>query len=157
MRRSDEKPPLVADVRNLRRVEHDVARILAETERPVEAYEATLEAIGRPLGWRLGAVWELDSLDGRLRCVRTWHAERPAAEFEAPSEGLAPDPGEELPARGGGSPQRPACGLRVPGARPARPRRRHGVLRGELREPDERLLATMGVLGTQLGQFVARR
>jgi PAS domain S-box-containing protein len=28
---------------------------------------------------------------------------------------------------------------------------------GELREPDERLLATMRALGTQLGQFVARR
>ena len=27
----------------------------------------------------------------------------------------------------------------------------------ELREPDERLLATMGVLGSQVGQFVARR
>jgi hypothetical protein len=47
---------LVADVRILRRVEHDVARILAETERPVEADEATLEAIGRPLGWRLPAI-----------------------------------------------------------------------------------------------------
>ena len=47
---------LVADVRILRRVEHDVARILAETERPVEAYEATLEAIGRPLGRRLTAI-----------------------------------------------------------------------------------------------------
>jgi hypothetical protein len=56
MKRPDAKRRLVADVRILRRVEHDVARILAETERPVEAYEATLEAIGRPLGWRLGAV-----------------------------------------------------------------------------------------------------
>ena len=35
-------------------------RILAETERPVEVYEAALEAIGRPLRWQLGAVWELD-------------------------------------------------------------------------------------------------
>ena len=49
---------------DLRRVEHAVARILAETERPVEVYEATLEAIGRPIGWPLGAVWELDPEDG---------------------------------------------------------------------------------------------
>jgi hypothetical protein len=46
----------LSPIRILRRVEHDVARILAETERPVEAYEATLEAIGRPLGWRLPAI-----------------------------------------------------------------------------------------------------
>src|SRR3954454_3469297 len=99
MRRSDDKRRLVADVRNLRRVEHDVARILAETDRPVEAYEATLEAIGRPLGWRLGAVWELGSLDGRLHCVRIWHAERRDEEFEALSEELTLEPGEGLPGR----------------------------------------------------------
>ena len=74
MERSSDRQRLVADMGTLRNVEHAVARILAETERPVEAYEMTLEAIGRPLGWRLGAVWEFDSLDGRLRCVRTWHA-----------------------------------------------------------------------------------
>jgi hypothetical protein len=56
----------VAHPGELRRVEHAVARILAETERPVEVYEAALEAIGRPLGWQLGAVWELDPADRRL-------------------------------------------------------------------------------------------
>src|ERR671910_846369 len=49
-------------------VEHAVARILAQTDRPVEVYEATLEAIGRSLGWELGAVWEVDAQEGRLRC-----------------------------------------------------------------------------------------
>ena len=44
----------VAPVRDLRRVEHSVARILAETDRPVEVYEATLEAIeGRRLNFRV--------------------------------------------------------------------------------------------------------
>ena len=43
----------------LQRVDHAVARILAETERPVEVYAAVLEAIGRSLGWELGAVWEV--------------------------------------------------------------------------------------------------
>ena len=28
--------------------------------RPVEVYEAVLEAIGSSLGWELGAVWEVD-------------------------------------------------------------------------------------------------
>jgi PAS domain S-box-containing protein len=179
MKRSDEQRPPVGDVRNLRRVEHDVARILAETERPVEAYEATLEAIGRPLGWRLGAVWELDSLDRRLRCVRIWHAERRDEEFEALSEKLALEPGEGLPGRVlmSGAPvwmmdapedvnfpraeAARRSGLHAGFAFPVRgPRGLVGVMEffaGELREPDERLLATMRVLGSQLGQFVARR
>jgi PAS domain S-box-containing protein len=179
MRRSREKRRLVADVRNLRRVEHDVARILAETERPVEAYEATLEAIGRALGWRLGAVWELDAVDGRLHCVLVWHAERRDQEFEALSERLALEPGEGLPGRvvmsgspvwmvdapeDGNFPRAEAArrsGLHAGFAFPVRgPRGLVGVMEffaGELREPDERLLATMAVLGTQLGQFVARR
>jgi PAS domain S-box-containing protein len=179
MKRSDEQRPPVVDVRKLRGVEHDVARILAETERPVEAYEATLEAIGRPLGWRLGAVWELDSLARRLHCVRIWHAERRDEEFEALSEELALEPGEGLPGRVlmSGSPvwmvdapedvnfpraeAARRSGLHAGFAFPVRgPRGLVGVMEffaGELREPDERLLATMGVLGTQLGQFVARR
>jgi hypothetical protein len=65
-----------------RRVEHAVARILAEIDGPVEVYEATLEAIGRPLGWRLGAVWELDSETARLRCVCTWRAAERMDEFQ---------------------------------------------------------------------------
>ena len=160
-------------------MEHDVARILAETERPVEAYEATLEAIGRPLGWRLGAVWELDAVDGRLHCVLVWHAERRDHEFEALSERLALEPGEGLPGRvvrsgspiwmvdapdDGNFPRAKAArrsGLHAGFAFPVRgPRGLVGVMEffaGELREPDERLLATMAVLGTQLGQFVARR
>jgi hypothetical protein len=63
----------IATPSELRRVDHAVARILAETDRRVEVYEAALEAIGRPLGWRLGAVWELDRQEGLLRCMRTWH------------------------------------------------------------------------------------
>src|SRR5215211_3869212 len=62
------------DVRDLQPVEHAVARILAQTDRPVEVYEAALHAIGQSLGWELGAVWEVDAKDGRLRCVRTWYA-----------------------------------------------------------------------------------
>src|SRR4051794_36432911 len=97
-----------ADARELRRVEHAVARILAETERPVEVYEATLEAIGRGLGWRLGVVWGLDAADGLLRCVGAWHATEPAEEFEALSRSLAFAAGEGLsgPVLGRGGPPR---------------------------------------------------
>src|SRR5437870_9704505 len=88
-----------ADSRELQRVEHAVARILAETDRPVEVYAAVLEAIGGLLGWELGSVWEVGADDMRLRCVRTWHAGDGAPEFEGLSERITLDPGEGLPGR----------------------------------------------------------
>jgi PAS domain S-box-containing protein len=169
----------VADARVLRRVEHAVARILAETERPVEVYEATLGAIGRPIGWPLGAVWELDPEGESLRCVRTWRAGEAGREFQRLSEALALAPGEGLPGRvlASGEPAwlvdapedanfpRAAAarrdGLHAGFGFPLRsPRGVVGVMEffaRDPREPDERLLATMAVLGSQVGQFVARR
>jgi PAS domain S-box-containing protein len=169
----------VADARDPRRVEHAVARILAETERPVEVYEATLEAIGRALGWRLGAVWELDSESGRLRCVCTWRAGKRTDEFQELSESLTLGPGEGLPGRvlatgepawivdapvDDNFPRAPVArrtGLHAGFGFPLRSARGVvGVMEffaGELREPDERLLATMAALGSQVGQFVGRR
>lgn len=169
----------VADARDPRRVEHAVARILAETERPVEVYKAALEAIGRPLGWRLGAVWELDSETGRLRCVCTWQAGERIDEFGTLSESLTLGPGEGLPGRVLASgeaawlvdatedanfPRAPAArrtGLHAGFGFPLRSARGVvGVMEffaGELREPDEPLLATMAAVGSQVGQFVARR
>jgi PAS domain S-box-containing protein len=163
----------------LRRVEHAVARILAETESPVEVYEAALEAIGRPLGWQLGAVWELEPAAGRLKCVRTWHAGAPAEDFQALSEALSLEPGEGLPGRvlATGEPAwmvDAPTDANFPRADAARrsgfhagfgfplrsPRGVVGVMEffsDEMREPDERLLATMGAVGSQVGQFVSRR
>ena len=168
-----------ADARELQHVEHAVARILAEMDRPVEVYAAVLEAIGGSLGWELGAVWETDSDGGLLRCVRTWHAGEGAPEFEALSERLTLAQGEGLPGRVlvSGEPawitDAPDDG-NFPRANVARraglhaafgfplhsPRGVLGVMEffsRELREPDERLLQTMHVVGSQVGQFVARR
>ena len=167
----------VTDARDLGRVEHAVALIVAETERPVEVYDATLKAIGEALDWRLGAVWEVDPQDGCLRCVRTWHAAEQPSELEALSVALTLAPGEGLPGRvlASGEPAwivdapRDANFPRAEAARrsglhagfgfPLRsPRGVVGVMEffaGELREPDAPLLATMGTLGSQVGQFVA--
>ena len=168
------------DASDLGRVEHAVALIVAETEQPVEVYDAALKAIGEALGWRLGAVWEVDPRNGRLRCARTWHAGERAEEFEALSEALTLSPGEGLPGprareRRAGLARRRARGRELPAragraraaactpaspSRCARPRGVVGVMEffaGELREPDERLLATMAALGSQVGQFVAGR
>jgi len=160
-------------------LERAVARILAETERPVEVYDAILEAIGRPLGWDLGAVWEVDPDDGRLRCIRTWHAANAWEEFEALSASLVLAPGDGLPGRvlASGAPawivDAPEDG-NFPRASAARRRGLHagfgfplhsprgvvGVVEffsARLREPDQELLAAMSALGSHVGQFVARR
>jgi PAS domain S-box-containing protein len=169
----------LADSRELQGVEHAVARILAETDRPVEVYAAVLEAIGGLLGWELGAVWEVGADDERLRCVRTWHAGEGAPEFEALSERIVLDSGEGLPGRVllSGDPQwvvdtpedanfpradvARRSGLHAAFGFPLHsPRGVVGVMEffsRELREPDERLLDTMRELGSQVGQFVVRR
>src|SRR3954462_1340859 len=90
---------VIVDAQILQRVEHDVAQILAQTEAPVEAYAAALEAIGRSLGWELGTVWEVGPDDRRLRCVCTGHAGDGSPEFEALSERLTLGAGEGLPGR----------------------------------------------------------
>jgi len=168
-----------ADAGNIQRVEHAVARILAETDRPVEVYAAVLQVIGSSLGWELGAVWETGPGDGLLRCIRTWHAGDGAPEFEALSERIVLAPGEGLPGRvaESGEPvwivDAPEDG-NFPRAAIARRSGLHAAFgfpllspRGvvgmmefftrDLRQPDERLLDTMRELGSQVGQYVARR
>jgi PAS domain S-box-containing protein len=168
-----------ADVQSLQRVEHDVARILAETERPVEVYAATLDAVGRSLDWEVGAVWEVGPEDGLLRCVRIWRRGEAAAEFHELTSRITLAPGEGLPGRVLASGE--AAWLvdapveaNFPRADAARrsdlhaafgfplqsPRGIVGVmefLSREPREPDEQVLETMRMLGSQVGQFVARR
>ena len=165
------------DASDLGRVEHAVALIVAETEQPVEVYDAVLKAIGEALGWRLGAVWEVDPRTRRLSCARTWHAGERPQEFEALSGALTLSPGVGLPGRvlesgqpawlvdapeDANFPRAQAAqrgGLHAGFAFPLRsPRGVVGVMEfftGELREPDHRLLATMDTLGSQIGQFVA--
>src|SRR3954468_12447309 len=178
MAASDRDPRLAAQDGDLPRVERAVARILAETDRAVEVYGAILDTIGRSLGWDLGAVWEVDAHD-RLRCVCTWHAGNAPDEFEALSAALVLARGEGLPGRvlADGDPvwmtdapqdtnfPRAAAarrrGLHAAFGFPLRsPRGVVGVVEffsAELRHPDDELLAAMGALGSQVGQFVARR
>jgi PAS domain S-box-containing protein len=168
-----------ADAGNIQRVEYAVARILAESDRPVEVYEAVLQVIGSSLGWELGAVWETAPGDGLLRCIRTWHAGGGFPEFEALSERITLAPGEGLPGMVVESGE-PAWIVDAP-ENPNFPRadiaRRSGLhaafgfpllspngvvgmmefFTRELRQPDEHLLETMRELGSQVGQYVARR
>ena len=169
----------LADAGDIQRVEHAVARILAETDRPVEVYAAVLQVIGSSLGWELGAVWETGPGDDLLRCVRTWHAGAGAPEFERLSERIVLTPGEGLPGRvvESGEPvwivdtpedrnfPRAAiarrAGLHAAFGFPLlSPRGVVGMMEfftRDPRQPDEHLLDTMRDLGSQVGQYVARR
>jgi PAS domain S-box-containing protein len=170
---------MTVDAPVLQHVEYEVARILAETERPVEVYAAVLESIGRSLGWELGAVWEVEPTGDRVRCSRTWHAGGGAPEFEQLSEQIELGVGEGLPGRVLASGDAtwladPPDDANFPRADAARRAGLHAAFgfplrspRGILgvaeffsrapREPDTQLLKTMEVLGSQIGQFVARR
>jgi GAF domain-containing protein len=168
----------VSDSGDLQRVENEIERILARSDSPVDAYNATLATIGGSLGWELGAVWEVDAKDGRLRCAHIWHAGRGAEEFETLSAVIGFEAGEGLPGTVLAT-DRPVWMVDAP-ADANFPRteeaRRAGLhaafafpLRSstgvvgvmeffarELREPDEALLATTDILGSQVGQFIAR-
>ncbi len=168
-----------AGAANLQQVEHSVARILAERDQPVEVYEGVLEVVGSSLGWELGAVWESSRGDRRLRCICTWHAGEGAPEFQALNERIALLPGEGLPGRvfASGEPvwMRDAPEeANFPRAEIARRAGLHAAFgfpllspKGvvgmmeffsrDLRQPDQRLLDTMRELGSQIGQYVARR
>jgi PAS domain S-box-containing protein len=171
------RPP--AEEPELPRVERAVARILAETDRPLDVFDAILEVIGRSFGWELGAVWEVVADQRRLRCTRTWHAGTAREEFEALSASLELAAGEGLPGRvlatgepvwmvdapqDANFPRAAAArrrGLHAAFGFPLRsPRGVVGVVEffsSRLRDPDPELLAAMRALGSQVGQFVVRR
>jgi PAS domain S-box-containing protein len=161
--------------------ERRVARSLAETADPGAALGRALHAIGESLGWPLGAVWEpVPERPDALRCAETWHAaEVDAREFETVSRGMTLAAGEGLPGRVWCSgepawipdvlldenfPRESAArraGLHAAFCFPIRSA--GGVLgvieffSDEARPLDAELLATLAMLGDQIGLAVERR
>ena len=172
---------MIVDRRDLQGVEHAVARILAQTNRPVEVYEGALEVIGRRLGWEFGAVWEVDRQSGTLHCIRTWNTAGwpELREFVAFSERVTFAPGVGLPGRvlesgeaawifdapqDGNFPRAEVAQQAGLHAAFCFPLRSAGGCIGvieffshERRQPDNEVLTTMDLLGSLIGQFVARR
>lgn len=175
---------MIADRRDLQGVEHAVARILAQTDQPVEVYEAALDAIGRRLAWEFGAVWEADRQSSSLHCIRTWITAQAAEvaeirEFVAFSERVTFGPGVGLPGRvlesgeaawifdaprDGNFPRAEVAERAGLHAAFCFPIRSAGECIGvieffsrERRQPDPDVVETMDLVGSLIGQFVARR
>jgi PAS domain S-box-containing protein len=80
-------------------VQYGVARVLADAESLAGAAPQLLEAIGAPLGWEIGHLWEVREEDV-LRPVGSWRAPGvKAQEFEEATRRLAAAPGFGFPGR----------------------------------------------------------
>ncbi|MEA2273587.1 MAG: hypothetical protein QOI98_2295 [Solirubrobacteraceae bacterium] len=157
-----------------------VARVLAESSTIDEATPRLLAAIGDALGWEVGGLWTVDRADERLRCVHAWHAPGvDAALYEELSASTELRRGVGVLGRvwESGEPRwfadvadEPNY-VRAPAARRAgfhsafcfpvgRGDETLGVvefLSSDRRPPDHGLLDVMRALGTQIGEFIARR
>jgi PAS domain S-box-containing protein len=160
------------------RVQHAATLVLSETRTLVEAARPLLEAIGGYLHRELGELWEVDAWADVLRTTADWH--RPGTDLAAFAEagrGLQYARGEGLPglvwetaapafARVGDEddPRREAAerlGFRTALGFPiVSGSELVGVVVFWSREqeaPEDDLLAALGGIGAQVGQFVARR
>jgi two-component system cell cycle sensor histidine kinase/response regulator CckA len=157
-----------------------VTRVLAEAGSLEDAAPKVLHAVCQSLGWNLGALWRVDEAANCLYCVDLWTAPKlKDSEFEALSRNTTFEPGVGLPGRVWASGE-PAWipdvvqDRNFPRARVAALGQLHGgfgfpiVLGGavlgvieffsdEVREPDAQLLQTMGVIASQIGQFIQRK
>lgn len=156
-----------------------VTRTLAEATALADAAPRIMAGVCENLGWEVGALWRVDEGGGVIRCVDVWHQpDKGAVEFEEATKRTAFRPGVGLPGRVWES-REPAWVPDVttdpnfPRAPSAAAGGLHGafgfpiVLGGtvlgimeffsrEIREPDAVLLQTMGVIGSQIGQFMQR-
>src|SRR5438067_10765934 len=160
-------------------VQSAVARALTEARTVHDAAQRVLGSIGETLGWRFGAVWEVEPDGRRIRCAECWRAPGSgAAAFEEASRGLAFEPGVGLPGRvwTEGEPawiRDVVEGANFPRARVAAECGVHGAFAfpissasgvigvvefftEEVAEPDAYLLDLMTTIGHQLGMQMER-
>jgi diguanylate cyclase (GGDEF)-like protein/PAS domain S-box-containing protein len=162
----------------LLRLEHHVARALAEAEDATSGLQAVIRAVCRAEGWTCGRYFRVDGATARFQDA--WCVADPAVEqFVERSRKLVFQPGEGLTgaALQSGEPvwsedtmQDPrvlhrslwqGTGLRGGFAFPvATGNRIIGILNFSspaVREPDKRLLQASRVIGSQIGQFLQRK
>jgi PAS domain S-box-containing protein len=160
--------------------QYAAAKALAESASLSDATPRILRAICESLGWAHGSLWQVAGDAGVLACVETWHA--PGLDlrsFDAVSREMRFAPGVGLPGRVYKS-RRPAWipdvvrDSNFPRAKIADADGLHGALgfpivlgahvlgvmeffSQEIQEPDDELLALLGTVGSQIGQFMERK
>jgi PAS domain S-box-containing protein len=160
--------------------QHTVTRILAESASLEEATPKVVQAMCEGLGWDLGHLWRLDREAGVLRCAAAWYVSTGAvAAFADLSRSTRFRVGEGLPGRvwATRTPRWIAdlgTEASFPRAEAAKQAGLHGAVafpilhKEELfgiveffhhqrQEADEPLLAMLAAVGSQLGQFMARK
>jgi PAS domain S-box-containing protein len=156
-----------------------VTRALAESLSLEEAMPRILQAVCENLEWDLGAVWQVDDDAAVIGAVDSFHLpDRPHGAFEEMTRNTRFDPGVGLPGRVWTSASAAwipdvAVDDNFPRAGVAAAEGLHGafgfpiVLAGrvlgvleffsrEIRPPDQELIQTMSVIGSQVGQFMER-
>jgi diguanylate cyclase (GGDEF)-like protein/PAS domain S-box-containing protein len=163
-------------------MEHAVTRILEESRTMEDALPRVIQTIAESGGWVYGARWELDKGANLLRCMETWCVDAPEVrEFMAFSRQRTQTPGaskgpihqvwstnapvwipdlaHDINMRRG--PAALKAGLRSVFAFPILVGEEfYGVidlLAREPRQPDPALIGTVHTIGSQIGQFIARK
>jgi len=160
--------------------QYAVTSALAESNTLSAGASRILQAVCESLGWEYGALWTVDRRSNLLRCSQVWQAPGAEAdEFESVSLESVFAPGSGLPGRvwTDGQPlwiadvvkeanfPRSALAARV-GLHGCCgfPIEFHSEILGvveffsrSIREPDPDLLAMMGTIGSQIGQFIQRK
>jgi diguanylate cyclase (GGDEF)-like protein/PAS domain S-box-containing protein len=139
--------------------EHDVARVLAEAKALDEAVPEILRVICDTFSWEGAGLWLFDRQGDTLRCAITHGNLVPdahAPEDTAPQEGLADEVwARERPVWRADGPGTGAYGVPIGLGRESL-----GVFvfQGrELRQPDDKLARTLGVVAVQVAQFIERK
>jgi PAS domain S-box-containing protein len=170
-----------ADSTRLLRLEHAVARLLADAGTPESIQIPLLDAVGSTLEWEHAAIWEPRE-GGGLSCAASWTPDGRSDldGFEAVTRELHLRIGEGLPGRvwATGEPSwitDVARDSNFPRAEAAAAANLHGalcfpivgemqqtiavieVMSSGLQEPDLDLLATLESLGRQVGRFAEHR
>ncbi|HYH41186.1 MAG TPA: response regulator [Burkholderiales bacterium] len=162
----------------LLRLEHSVARCIAGTDAPADAMKTVLQAICETQGWECGRYFGWDEKSGAARMEQFWHVPSTGLQrFIEQSREIAYAPGNGLV----GEVLASANPLWVTDiskdsrirAGVARDAGMHGTIlfpvtsdgkaigvlsfhSSKVREPDERLLQAVRVIGSQVGQFIQR-
>jgi diguanylate cyclase (GGDEF)-like protein/PAS domain S-box-containing protein len=163
------------------KMEHAVTRVLAESETLAEAIPKVVQTICETLNWDCGARWSMDERRKAICCVETWSVPDPAVvEFISEARRITFQPTHTGLVRQvwvTGSPHWIPDVSRDEGfgrAQLAAKAGLHGafafpVLAGnvtlavleffshEIRNPDPSLLQMVRVIGSQIGQFMARK